>query len=102
MADEKTDAPDAPNYESIYQEFWVPLLEVDGVLNIDQMRRELFDYHSLLRNVNHVYWTLTNGVISNPQTAPQHVITYAEAARRVAIDDALAEDRSRREVSDGS
>jgi hypothetical protein len=68
------------DYEKLWNEFWLPMLkDNDGNLNLNQLAKELYDYFHVLHNVKNVYATITGGEISNPATAPEFVIAYADA-----------------------
>jgi len=54
------------DYEKSYREFWKNIVEDDGVVNMDQIKRELHDYLFLLENVPKVYCEITGDKLSNP------------------------------------
>jgi len=62
------------DYEKAYEEHWKHLVEQDGSLNLDQVKRELYDYHCVLEEVSTVYMDITNGKFSKPNTGAQHII----------------------------
>jgi hypothetical protein len=65
------------DYERTFEEFWNPIIMPDGDLNMDQLKRELHDYRTLIRNVSKVYDHVTGGYISKPMTNPDVVIREA-------------------------
>lgn len=68
------------DYQKMWNEFWLPILKGnDGNLNLNQLAKELYDYYNVLHNVKNVYATITGGEISNPATAPEFVIAYADS-----------------------
>lgn len=65
------------DYKVDYEEFWKDIVEENGVLNLDQIKRELFDFHNLMQNVSKVYMEITGGMISKQMTDPDVVIAVA-------------------------
>lgn len=61
-----------------FLDFWWPLLEKGGRLDLAQIMRELYDYRTALREVSHVYDHLTNGKFSKPNTAAEYIIAAVE------------------------
>lgn len=63
------------DYEKVYNEFWKGIIEnKDGVVNIDQVKRELSDYYFMLNEVPKVYCEVTNDNISKPNTYAYEVL----------------------------
>lgn len=81
------------DYEKDYEEFWKEIVEVNGELDLDRVRAELYDYHFLLREVSKVYCHLTNGKLSKPNyfssTVIQHVDEAQEEDIRISIKDLI-------------
>ena len=71
--------------EDNWREFWMPIVAPNGVVNIQQVKRELFDFSVVMRNVSEVYDELTGGMISKPNTRSSAVIAahndYLERCR---------------------
>jgi len=74
--------------EQAYDDFWRDIIEPGGQLDIQQVKRELHDYRTLLEEVPKVYVHVTGGRISKPNTIAMHVI--AEADQHYAQDEAEA------------
>ena len=56
--------------EQIWDEVWKPLLvKEDETIGIEQLKKELFDYHAVIGEVSKVYDSITNGQVSKPNTA---------------------------------
>ena len=92
------------DYEQTYDTFWREIVEKDGVLSLDQVKRELHDYHTLMGNAMRVYCHVTNDQISKLNTDPSVVISVhdevvSEACRR-AVEDEEGRARSGTGVSD--
>lgn len=67
------------DYEQIYNDFWKEIIEnKDGSINIDQLKRELHDFHTAITNVGKVYYHITGGRISKINTLAEVVISKAE------------------------
>jgi hypothetical protein len=92
---EEPDSPEpvSPEAEAIWSDFWAPIVIKDGVLDLDQVKKELADYHDIMGEVSEVYDHVTGGRISKINTLAFHVISAAdelEAERTAeAIKDAL-------------
>lgn len=60
--------------------FWKDIVtDENGDVNIEQVQRELHDYHVLMRNVATVYEYITGGAITKQFTKPEHVIREADS-----------------------
>lgn len=80
--------------EKTWDEFWVPMfkglgLVIPGVdtftltqLNdfMEQLKKELTDYHDMIENTSKVFYDVTRGRISKPNTLAVHVIAEADEA----------------------
>jgi len=63
------------DHEQDFAEFWAGIVcNPDGSLNVDQVKRELFDYHVCMQEWSKVYYELTDGQLSKPNTAALHII----------------------------
>lgn len=60
--------------EKDWREFWVPLVVKDGEVDLEQIKKELFDYHMIMKEVSKVYYEVTGGKVSKPNTAAETVI----------------------------
>ncbi len=67
-----------PEVVECFLDFWWPLLEKDGLLDLAQIMRELYDFRMVMQEVRHVYDHLTNGKFSKPNTAAAHIIAAVE------------------------
>ena len=80
------------DYEKTFKEFWQEILCLpDGSLNLDQVKRELHDYHTLLDNVPKVYSHVTGGLISKPNTVAEAVIAEADDCVNKWVDEMIKE-----------
>lgn len=64
--------------EKCWQEFWVPICAPDGKLDLDQIKKELFDYRNVMEGAGKVYDHVTGGAISKVLTKPEAVIAMAD------------------------
>jgi hypothetical protein len=62
------------DYEKDYDEFWKDILEIEGVVDMEQVKRELADFHFMLEQVPKVYCEVTGSRISKPNTYAYEVI----------------------------
>ena len=78
-----------------FKEFWVPIIfdMENGRLNLEQLKKELYDYSMLLENVPKVYCEITGGRISKPNTNPDAVISEYNDVLTEIVNDAIKEDR---------
>lgn len=77
--------------DAVYDEFWKEIIEPNGVVNFEQVKRELFDYHTLLENVPKVYDHITRGRISKPNTLASAVIAIADDLAMADVNEAIRE-----------
>jgi len=73
--------------EKNFREFWKPIIFKNGKLNMAQLKRELFDYSSLIRSVSIVYDSVTGGRISKPNTSADAVISEMNEYYRKLYED---------------
>ena len=66
--------------EECWESFWKEIVCPDGKLDLEQVKKELHDFYTLIRNVSLVYDHITGGRISKPLTDPKVVIDEAEAS----------------------
>jgi hypothetical protein len=65
--------------EQIYKDFWKDIVEnEDGSINLEQLKKELCDFHFMIEEVPKVYSAVTNGSMSKPNYYSSEVITQFE------------------------
>jgi hypothetical protein len=70
------------NVEKCWEEFWRPIVtNPDGSLSLDAIKRELFDFRVVMEEVSKVYYELTAGQISKPNTDAEWVLLAVDKAR---------------------
>jgi hypothetical protein len=69
---------DMGEVDKVWKEFWRPLVTRNGKVSLEQVKRELFDYHAMLEDVPKVYDHITEGRISKPNTCASAVISVAD------------------------
>jgi hypothetical protein len=87
-----------PHVEIIFQDFWKDIVAPGGVLDLDQVKRELADYYDILHEVGKAYGEITGGRFSKPNTAAGHVIDAVNEQIERAVADALVEAPTARNV----
>lgn len=64
-----------PEVEQCYQEFWKDIIcKEDGSIDIEQLKKELYDYNRVLDNVPAVYCEVTGGLLSYPTYKSETVL----------------------------
>lgn len=74
-------------YERVWDDFWAPLVtNEDGSLNLDQIKRELADWHFAMGEVAEVYCHVTGDALSKPSYFASDVIAAADehTSQRIA------------------
>ena len=76
--------------DKIFKELWVPIIfdMENGRLNLEQLKKELYDYSLLLDNVPKVYMEITAGRISKANTLAEVVIAEYNDILNEIIDEA--------------
>ena len=64
--------------EKEYEEFWKDIVEDDGVLNKEQIKKELYDFSMVMANCSKAYYEMTCGNISKPNTKFSEVLGVFE------------------------
>lgn len=67
-----------PEVEECFQDFWYGLVCPGGTWDLDQVKRELHDYHTLITEVPKAYMEVTCGRVSKPNTLASVVIDLLE------------------------
>jgi hypothetical protein len=66
------------DYELLYETFWKEIVEEGSTLSLDQVKRELFDFHQLIVNVPKILEHVTGGACSKPLTDVNVVCSLAD------------------------
>jgi len=61
--------------DEVYEEFWKVIIEPNGEIDFDQVKKELYDYACVMHEVAKVYCELTGSRISKPNTKAESVIS---------------------------
>lgn len=64
--------------ERVYREFWAPIVEADGRLDIEQVKRELYDFWQAMQMVPKVYCHITGNRVSKILTDSNVVCSLAD------------------------
>ena len=65
--------------EREWKDFWEPIVTLDGQLDLEQVKKELYDYRVVMREVSKVYYHITGGKFSKPNTDHQYIIDEVES-----------------------
>ena len=82
---------DAVEVERVYREFWARALEKGGVFDVEQAKKELFDYHFLLKQVPEIYMHITGGLLSKTNYRASTVIEMADDHLNKLVDEETKE-----------
>ena len=86
------------NVQYRYHYFWKDIIEKDGKLDIEQIKKELYDFTTLMNNISKVYCHITGNQISKPLTDPDIVCIladdYYDRICQEYIKDSVPQDRS--------
>lgn len=64
-----------PEVEQVYQEFWKDIIcNEDGSINVEQLKKELYDCSRMMDNVPIVYSEVTGGTLSYPTYKAETVV----------------------------
>lgn len=63
--------------EQTYQDFWKDIIYVgNGIIDIEQVKKELCDYYKMLQEVPKVYCEITDGILSKPLYDAETVLRF--------------------------
>jgi len=77
--------------EKLFKEWWALIVMPNGEWDLEQVKKELYDYAILMGNVSEVYDHITGGAISKPNTKPEVVIAVADDLVTQMIEEAIKE-----------
>ena len=77
-----------------FSNFWAPIIfdEENGKLNLEQLKKELYDYSMLMLNISKVYCEITDGKLSKPNTDPDVIIAEFHDVVSKSINEAIEEE----------
>ncbi len=64
--------------EEVWKEFWLPIVAPNGALEIEQVKKELFDFHRVMGEVPKVYMHVSGNQFSKVTTMAEYVMTAAD------------------------
>ena len=83
--------------QKVFTEFWQEIVILpNGEWDLEQVKKELYDFHRLMRNASEVYDHVTMGRISKENTRPGVVIGEYDGVLQDLIQEAIEEDRGAR------
>ena len=77
--------------EKVFQEFWAEIVcNEDGSINMEQVKKELSDFHFMIEEVPKVYSEVTDGMLSKPNYYAESVLSvfrerYADKAWAIRL-----------------
>lgn len=76
------------NYEECWNSFWKDIIvDENGDIKLDQLKRELADYSMIIENVSTVYCELTNSRMSKPHYHASSVISCVNSVQEEYVED---------------
>jgi hypothetical protein len=67
-----------PSPESVYREFWAPIIAPNGIVELELLKNELFDFWQVMQSVPKVYRHVTGDKVSKVMTDPNVVCALAD------------------------
>lgn len=64
--------------QKVFEEFWQDIVMPNGEWDLEQVKKELYDYRQIMVSVSRVYDHITLGRITKPNTAARVVIEEAD------------------------
>lgn len=66
--------------EQVWQDFWRPIVckDEESEVDMEQVKRELYDWYIAMNEVSKVYCEITGNMISKPHTKSEVVIEKAD------------------------
>lgn len=88
-----------PEVEQNYQENWKEILEPNGVLVMEQLKKELFDFSRMMENMTTIVHEITGGRMSYPTYPATTVLRIASEYREKEWEEYLKDhDEEQREL----
>ena len=78
-------------YEKTFREFWMPILTRGGKLDLELVKKELYNYHVIMNNVSTVYMHITGNRISKPNTLANEIIAEHDDLVNELVEERLNE-----------
>lgn len=80
------------NVDRVFMEFWLPIIKETNAtpilgMNLEQIKRELYDWYNAMIEVSKVYCHITNNNMSKPNYMAEEVIFAYERHRDKMIEE---------------
>lgn len=85
--------------EEVFNQYWQDIVMPNGEWDLEQVKKELYDYQQVMREVSEVYMYITMNEISYPNTKANSVIGVYEGVLQDLIAEAVKEAREEWESS---
>lgn len=72
--------PTDADVQKVFNDFWEGLVTANGELNVEQVKKELYDYKVMMDNVSELYMDITGGQLSKPTYVPHVLLAFHEDA----------------------
>lgn len=72
--------PTDEDVQKVFEDFWKSLVVKDGELDVEQVKKELYDYKVMMANVSELYVNITGGQLSKPTYVPHVLLAFHEDA----------------------
>ncbi len=77
--------------EKVWQDFWMPLVAPDGRVDMEQIKKELYDFRQIMKEVSRVYEYVTGGAISKINTKAEEVIIIYKERTQSLVNEMVKE-----------
>ena len=85
--------------EKVWNDFWKELVtNKHGLIHYDNLKRELYDFYTVMTEATKVYYEISNGKLSKPNTAAYHIIQEHNDRIDEAVKEALADAHEEHEI----
>jgi len=74
-----------------YEEYWKDIIEKDGVVDMEQVKKELSDFRYIIEQLPKVYMHITNGILSKHMYSAETIIRLHDDIRTEEIENACKE-----------
>lgn len=72
--------------DDLYKSYWKDHVETDGVIDLEKVKRELYDFKKLMEDAMKVYSHVTGGAVSNLLVTAEEVIQRADECKKKTDD----------------
>lgn len=77
--------------EENWNDFWKDIIMPKGYIDLEQLKKELFDYSNIMHGASEVYYHVTGGAVSKPNTDPKVVCAMSDDITTELVEEAIKE-----------